>query len=268
MEAICPPTPVAQKQSPAGDLETLLLNCLPVVTVTEEDVVSPDPSTDSVEGCFSCGGLTHKTDQCRTLDESFPFLPTGWQAEHIGDKFILGTGSWWGPGPHQAPGTADGKLRLIRGEGWVARISDDYKPQLPVVGKDIPEPAVLCHVGTARLEETVNIRTRSVGCAVRRPYSDSAESDNDVWYAEVDDSALNQPTVDLCGEGCAQLDDFKWFLPTDERAADLSAPESEIETSDSESGVDFIEPISTHLQTETTNQQLLRPLVVDQTRPM
>ena len=65
MEAICPPTPVAQEQSPASDLETLLLNWLPVGTVTEEDVASPDPSSDSVEGCFSCGGLTHMTDQCR-----------------------------------------------------------------------------------------------------------------------------------------------------------------------------------------------------------
>ena len=121
-------------------------------------------------------------------------------------------------------------------------------------------------MGTARdlLEEIVNIRTRSVGRAVRRPYSDSEESDNDVLYAEVDDSALNQPTVDLCGEGCAQLDDFKWFLPTDERAGDLSAPESDIETSDS----DFIEPVSTPLHTETTNQQLLRPPVLVQTRPM
>ena len=52
------------------------------------------------------------------------------------------------------------------------------------------------------------------------------------------------------------------------RAGDLSAPESEIETSDSESGVDFIEPDSTPLQTETTTQQLLRPPVVVQTRPM
>ena len=87
----------------------------------------------------------------------------------------------------------------------VAWISDDYIPQLPVVGMAIPEPAV----PTARLEETVNNRTRSVGRVVRRPYSDSEESDNDVWYAEVDDSALGQPTVDLCGEGCVQLDDFK-----------------------------------------------------------
>ena len=84
----------------------------------------------------------------------------------------------------------------------VARISDDYRPQLPLVGKDIPEPAVLCHVGTTRLEETVNIRTRSVG----RPYSDSEESDNDVLYAEVDYYVLTQPTVDLCGDGCAPLD--------------------------------------------------------------
>ena len=97
MEAICPPMPVAQERSPASDLKTLLLNSLPVGTVTEEDIFSPDPLSDSIEGCFSCGGLTHTMDQCRTLDESFPFLPTGWQAEHIGDKFILG------PGPPPSP---------------------------------------------------------------------------------------------------------------------------------------------------------------------
>ena len=176
------------------------------------------------------------------------------------------------------PGPADGKRRLIRGEGLVARISNEYRPQLPVVGKDIPEPAVPCHVGTARLEETVNIQTRSVGRAVRRPYSDSEESDNDVLYAEEHDSALQrvnlrnewstQTTVDSCGEWCAQLDDFKWFLLTDERARDLSAPELEIDTSDSESGVDFIDSDSTPLQTESMEQQLLCPPVVVQTRRM
>ena len=40
------------------------------------------------------------------------------------------------------------------------------------------------HVGTARLIETVNQRTRTVGRAVRRPYSDSDDSDYDVLYAE------------------------------------------------------------------------------------
>ena len=61
--------PVAQERSAATELETLLLNWLPVGTVTEEDATSPDPPTDSTEGCFSCGDLTHITDQCRTLDE-------------------------------------------------------------------------------------------------------------------------------------------------------------------------------------------------------
>ena len=62
-----------------------------------------------------------------------------------------------------APEPADGKLRLIRGEGLVARISNDYEPQLPVVGEDIPGLAVPCHVGTARLLETMDQRTSVVG---------------------------------------------------------------------------------------------------------
>ena len=48
-------------------------------------------------GCFSCGVLTQTTENCRTLDESFPFLPMGWQAERVGDQFILGPGSPAGP---------------------------------------------------------------------------------------------------------------------------------------------------------------------------
>ena len=76
MGAICPPKPVAQERSAVTELETMLLNWLPVGTVTEEDAASPNLSADSAEGCFSCGVLTHTTDQCQTLDESFPFLPT------------------------------------------------------------------------------------------------------------------------------------------------------------------------------------------------
>ena len=51
---------------------------------------------------------------------------TDWRTVHPG------TGS-----PSEAPEPADGKRRLIRGEGLVARISDDYRPQLPVVEKDM-----------------------------------------------------------------------------------------------------------------------------------
>ena len=61
--AICPPNPVAQERSTVTDLETILLKGLPVGTVTEEDAASPNPSADSAEGCFSCGVLTHTTDQ-------------------------------------------------------------------------------------------------------------------------------------------------------------------------------------------------------------
>ena len=58
---------------------------------------------------------------------------------------------------------------------------------------------------------------------------------------------LTQTANDSCGEGCAQLDDFKWFLPADERAGELIAPESEMEMSHSEREVEYIEPDSTHL---------------------
>ena len=103
---------------------------------------------------------------------------TDWRTVHPG------TGS-----PSEAPEPADGKRLLIQGEGLVARISDDYEPQLPVVGEDIPGPAALYHVGTARLLATVDRWTRTVGRAVCRPYSDSDDSDNDVLYAEGHDSA-------------------------------------------------------------------------------
>ena len=74
--------------------------------------------------------------------------------------------------------------------------------------------------------------------------------------------------VEADGEGCAQLDDFNWFLPADERAGDLPAPEPEMEVSDSESEVEYIESDSTPLKMKTTAKQLLCPQVVAQTRPM
>ena len=133
-----------------------------------------------------------------------------------------------GTGSHnEAPEPTDGKRRLIRGEGSVVWISNYYIPQLPVVGKDIPGPAVPCHVGTARSLDTASNQTGSVRHAVRRSYSDSEESDNDVVYADEHDNTVQQVSlrhnrltpraVDSCGEGCAQLDDFNWILPADGR---------------------------------------------------
>ena len=57
---------VVQESSAVTELETMLLNWLPVGTVTEENVVAPEASTVSAEGCFSCGVLTHTTENCRT----------------------------------------------------------------------------------------------------------------------------------------------------------------------------------------------------------
>ena len=84
----------------------MLQNWLPVGTVTEEDAASPNSLLGSLKGCFSCGVLTHTTDQCQTLDKSFPFLPEGWQADYIRDQYILGPGPQAMP-PSQQMGNAD-----------------------------------------------------------------------------------------------------------------------------------------------------------------
>ena len=102
-----------QERSQLTDMEIALQNLLPVRSLTEEDVSSLEPFPESLEGCFYCGMLTHTTDQSQVLDESFPFLPTGW------GRVPFETGSRGAFKP------TDGKRRLIRGERLVARISND-----------------------------------------------------------------------------------------------------------------------------------------------
>ena len=75
---------------------------------------------------------------------------------------------------------AGGKRRLIRGEGLVTRISNDYEPQFPVVGEDVPWPAARAQVGAVRPLKTVDQRAMVVGDGFRLPCSDSDESDDDV----------------------------------------------------------------------------------------
>ena len=189
----------------------------------------------------------------------------GTQRRHVHS----GTGA-----PIKPPEPSDGKRRLIRREGLVARISNDYRPQLPMIRKDIPEPAIPYYVGTARLEEPAYTR---MGRVDSRPYPYSEESDDDVTYAEEYESELqqinlrneapNQITVDTCGERCAQLDDFNWFLPTDEWNEKSDTLESEIDTSDSGNGVHVNASDSSPSQTEMTTQRLSGPPVVTQTRP-
>ena len=161
----------------------------------------------------------------------------------------------------------------------VARISNDYEPQLPVVGEDIPGPVVPCHVETARLLEMVDQRTTVVGRGYRLPCSDSDDSDDDVLYAEGHDGEMRQINLrnewsvdswtadDSCGEGCAQLVDFNWFLPADDRVGDLPAPESQMDLSDSDSDVDDVKPDPVPVQMTTMAVGSLCPPVVTQTRP-
>ena len=84
-----PVQPVVQERSRLTDIEILLQSMLQVGSVKEVDVPPPAPRPESPAGCFSCGDLTHETEQCPVLDESFPFLPVGWRADRIDDEFIL-----------------------------------------------------------------------------------------------------------------------------------------------------------------------------------
>ena len=164
----------------------------------------------------------------------------------------------------KSPEPSDGKRRLVRGEGLVAQINNVYRPQLPMITKDIPEPVVPYYVGTARLDEPADTRKRSWERVDSRPYPDSEQSEDDVVYAEECENELqqinlrnevtNQITVDTCGEQCAQLDD--WFLPTDEWNEKSDTPESEIDTSDSGNDVHVNASDSSSPETETTTQRL------------
>ena len=228
---IRPPQPVIQERSKLTDMEIALQN-LP--SVVEEDGPSSEPIAESLAGCFSCGVLTHETDRCQELDESFPFLPVGWQADRIGDEFLFETWSDGGPKP------TGGKRRLIRGEGLVAGISNYCGPQLPVVGEDIPGPAVSNCLEVVRSLRMVDQRTPVVGCGVQSPCSDSDESDDDflsdgamrpllfatpLGGARGHDDDMRQANslhdewsvdswtaVDRYGTSCAQLDNFDWVM--------------------------------------------------------
>ena len=146
-----------------------------------------------------------------------------------------------------------------------------------MIRKDSPEPVLPYYVGTSRLEEPADTRKRSWERVDSGPYPDSEESVDDVVYDEEGENELqqinlrnevtNQITVDTCGERCAHLDDFNWFLPTDEWNEKSDTSESEIDTSYSGNGVHVNASDSSSPEMETTTQRLSSPPVVAQTRP-
>ena len=90
--AVRPVQPVVQERFHLTDIEIMLQSMLPVGSVKVADVPPPAPHLESPVGCFSCADLTHETEQCPVLDESFPFLPLGWRVDRIDDEFIFRPG--------------------------------------------------------------------------------------------------------------------------------------------------------------------------------
>ena len=68
--AVRPVQPLVHERSCLTDIEILLQSMLPVGSVKEADVPPPAPRPETPAGCFSCGDLTHETEQCPVLDES------------------------------------------------------------------------------------------------------------------------------------------------------------------------------------------------------
>ena len=146
----------------------------------------------------------------------------------------------------------------------VARISDEYEPQFPVVGEDLPCPAardvVASRVGAVRPLETIDQQNRVVGNSFRLPCSDSDESDDNVLSVGavqplttaaplggaimVDDCQLQADSLDDVlsvgawasenrhGTCCARLDDFDWVVPPYDPDMILPGREMDVEISD------------------------------------
>ena len=84
-----PVQPLLQERSSFTDMEILLQSLLPVGSPATEQ---PQPTVRhhrSTVVCFSCGESGHAASRCPTLDETCPFLPTGWQADRAGDGFVM-----------------------------------------------------------------------------------------------------------------------------------------------------------------------------------
>ena len=189
---------------------------------------------------------------------------------------------------------AGGKRRLIRGEGLVARISNDYEPQLPVVGDDIPGPAVTNDLGAVRSLRMVDQWAMVVGRGVRLPCSDSKEAEDDVLSvgpmrplmtaaplggARGHDDGVMQAdsrqdawsvdswtSEDRCGPCCAQLDDFDWMIPAGDLVGGLPIPKEDDGLSDIEPDVCDV-PDEFPVPMETAAVESLCFHVVVQTRP-
>ena len=70
-------------------MEQLLRRLLPVASVAEEETRPGTELREAPSGCFSSGSKDHTTPGCQVLNESFPFLPAGWQADRQDNEVVL-----------------------------------------------------------------------------------------------------------------------------------------------------------------------------------
>ena len=89
MGNIHPAQPLLQERSSFTDMEILLHNLLPVGSPVMEEPRLPKRQKRPLGVCFSCGESSHAASRCPTLNETFPFLPTGWQADRVVDKYAI-----------------------------------------------------------------------------------------------------------------------------------------------------------------------------------
>ena len=100
MGTVHPVQPVLQERSNLTDIEILLQSLLPAGSSEEENVSLVADRQKPTAVCFSCGELGHAILRCLVLDESFPFLPPGWQMDRTDGGFILRPPLQWIVGHH------------------------------------------------------------------------------------------------------------------------------------------------------------------------
>ena len=176
----------------------------------------------------------------------------------------------------------------------VARTSNDYRPQLPVGGEDIPGPAVSDYLGAVRTLRKVDQWAPVVGRDVRSPCSDSDESDD--FFLSVgpmrpllfaaplggvighDDNMIQDDLLrdewsvyswtagDRYGTSCAQLDNFDWVMPADYPVGVMPKSEEDDSLSDIEPDVCDVPDVFTVRKETASVESLCFPVVVP-TRP-
>ena len=81
-----PVQPAPLERSSCTDMEVLLQNLLPVGPPAMEQ---PHPAERRNRLTVVCGESGYVASWCPTLDKTFPFMPPGWQAERVGDGFVM-----------------------------------------------------------------------------------------------------------------------------------------------------------------------------------